>query len=100
MKEFRVDEKGKFYTTHVSKRAVRAVAATPTSIVQGMMHLMLDNRLKDEMNNAERFVAMTDVHVLALDGKTQLYSADALMLNKDQIVWVISQEDQRDVNKT
>ncbi len=91
MKDLRIDEKGKFFTTHVSKRMVKVATATQGNIFRGTMHLMLDNRLKDEMNNGERFLAMTDVQVYALDGTTPIYSAPAVVLNKEQIVWVIPQ---------
>jgi hypothetical protein len=90
--EFRVDEKGKIYTSHVNKRTARVVVATRTNVVHGTMHLLLDNRLKDELNNDERFMALTVAEVFDNTGKSRLYEASAILLNKEQIVWVLPQD--------
>ncbi len=92
MNEFRVDEKGKIYTSHVTKRTTRVIVATRTNVVHGTMHLMLDNRLKDELNNEERFVALTVAQVFDGTGKSRLYETNAILLNKEQIVWVLPQD--------
>ncbi len=92
MNEFRVDEKGKIYTSHVNKRTSRVVVATRTNVVHGTMHLMLDNRLKDELNNDERFMALTVAQVFDNTGKSRLYEASAILLNKEQIIWVLPQD--------
>jgi hypothetical protein len=85
---YRVDEKGKYFTTHVNKHAVSVVARVQDSIVQGTMHLTPENRLKDELNNHETFVAITDAEVWALNGARPLYSTPALIVNKNQIAWI------------
>ena len=100
MNDIRVDEKGKFYTAHISKRTTPVIAATATTILRGAMHLMLDNRLKDELNGAEPFIAITDARVYALDGETLLYNAAVVMINKSQILWIIPQEDHHGTSKS
>jgi hypothetical protein len=91
--DYRVDQKGKFYTARVSKETAPVVIATATSIIQGSMHVMRESRLKDELNNSERFVAITNAEVFDLSDQTRLYSSDVLLLNKDQIIWVMPQEE-------
>lgn len=100
MKDLRVDEKGKFFTSHVSKRSVKVIAGTQANIFRGRMYLMLDNRLKDELNNGERFIAITNVQVYTLDEKTKLYSAPLIALNKEQVVWIMPQESDDDHSAT
>lgn len=83
-----VDEKGKYYTDHVTKRGMSVVAAMRGAVVRGVVHLALDNRLKDEMNNAERFIAITKAQVWDADENRLQYQADVLIVNKEQIVWI------------
>ncbi|MBI3740888.1 MAG: hypothetical protein HY257_03910 [Chloroflexi bacterium] len=92
MAETRVDLKGKIYTEHITKRDVRVIAATTHNIIQGNLHLSLDHRLIDEMNTAERFIAVTDAEVFDLAGKTRLYRAEFLTLNKEHVVWILPKE--------
>ena len=90
--DFRVDAKGKYYTTHVSKQSVAVIARVQDSIVHGTVHLSPDNRLKDELNDNETFLAITDAQVWEVDGARPLYSTQVLMLNKSQIVWIFPRE--------
>lgn len=90
--EFRVDQKGKYYTTHVTKNAVSVIARVQDSIVQGTLHLAPDNRLKDELNGSETFLAVTDAEVWPIEGKRPLYSTEVLIVNKTQIVWIFPRE--------
>lgn len=98
MKDLRIDEKGKFFTEYVTKIAMPVIIATATNIVKGTIHLTPDNRLKDEMNAGEQFVAITHADIYALDGKTQLYALPTLILNKQQIDWVSPQENRFDAS--
>ena len=93
MKDLRFDEKGKFFTTQISKRSVGVTVATAVNIFRGTMHLMPENRLKDELNSGERFIALTETQVYATDGVTRLYTVPVIVLNKEQIVWVFPQGD-------
>ena len=47
-----------------------------------------DERLKDEFNRSEQFVAVTNAQILDAQGQV-LYRCKFLTLNKDQIVWLI-----------
>ncbi len=82
------DEKGKFYTNVIQKVAVPAIVQTTKNLIRGMVHVRQDERLKDELENSEDFIAMTNVEVLDADGKTA-FSGSFLAVQKDQIVWVM-----------
>jgi len=85
----RFDEKGKYYTTHVSKQKVYVRIMAQGLLISGVMYLLPDNRVKDELNNGERFVAITDARVRQPGSDVLLSSSETLILNKDQIVWVV-----------
>jgi hypothetical protein len=90
--EFRVDAKGKYFTTHVSKQSVPVVARVQDSIIQGAVHLAPDNRLKDELNGSESFIAVTDAQVLDANSQRVVYSTPILILNKSRIDWIFPLE--------
>ena len=91
--DYRVDEKGKVFTTRVTKASVAVTARVGDSIIQGMVHLSPDNRLKDEMNHGENFIAITDAQVWTVGGTNPIYSAEVLIVNKPHIDWIFPRED-------
>jgi hypothetical protein len=85
------DEKGKIFTDIVSKVAVQATVQTTTHLLRGHIHVRRDQRIKDELDISENFLAMTDVSVLGPDGQT-LYQAPFLAVRRSHIVWVIPEQ--------
>lgn len=97
--DYRVDEKGKTYTTRMTKQTVRTVAvtiATLTDLIRGVVYLTLDNRIKDELNSGERFIAVTQAEVFDHSGQTPLGHHSVLILNKDQLIWISPQEEKQE----
>jgi len=88
----RVDEKGKYYTDHVTMRSVSIIARVRESIIHGTVYLALDNRLKDELNDGERFIAVTNAQVWDVHEERMLYETDLLIVNKDHVVWLFPHE--------
>lgn len=86
--DYRVDEKGKVFTTHVTKRSIAVVVLLGDTLIEGMVYLTLDNRLKDELNSAEQFIAITDAKVSEVGAARLLRKADVVIVNKAQIVWI------------
>jgi hypothetical protein len=80
------DAKGKFFTDVVSKIAVHVTLQTTSQLLQGNIHVRQGERLKDELDRDEFFLAMTDAVILATDGKV-LFEAPFLAVRKSQIVW-------------
>ena len=85
------DEKGKIFTDIVSKRAVYATVQTTTHLMRGRIHVRRDQRIKDELDLDEKFLALTDVNVLAPDGQI-LFQAPFLAVNRTQIIWVLPEQ--------
>lgn len=90
--DFRVDEKGKYFTQQVNKRSIPVVARVDDSIIHGIVYLTLHNRLKDELNTGEEFIAVTDAKVWAARDDRLLYETPVLIVNKRQIAWIFPRE--------
>ncbi len=85
------DEKGKFFTDVISKIPVDAVVQTSSQLVRGKVHVRQGERLKDELDRDELFLAMTDATVLGPSGEVQ-YNAPFLAVRRSQIIWVMPDE--------
>ena len=82
------DDKGKIFTDIVSKIAVYATIQTTMHMMRGRIHVRRDQRVIDELDVNENFIAITDVTVLGADGQT-LFQAPFLAVRRSHIVWVI-----------
>ena len=85
------DEKGKIFTDIVTKVAVHATIQTTTHLMRGQVHVRRDQRIKDELDINEGFLAVTDVTVLAPDGQI-LFEAPFLAVRRSHIVWVLPEQ--------
>jgi len=88
------DEKGKVFTEVVTKIPVHVTVQTIIHQLLGRIHIRPDQRLKDELDCAEPFIAVTDVSILDADGKV-VHRADFLAVRRDQIVWVAPDEEDK-----
>lgn len=86
------DEKGKLFTQVISKQPVRVVIQTEQTSIRGSIHVRPDSRIKDEVSGTEKFLAVTNAVVCALQGE-KLYETRFLLVNMDHIVWIIPEED-------
>jgi len=82
------DEKGKIFTDIVSKVSIHVTVQTTAHLMRGYMHVRRDQRVKDELDREESFLALTDVSVLGPDGQT-LFQSPFLAVRREHIVWVI-----------
>jgi hypothetical protein len=88
------DEKGKIFTDIVSKVTVPATIQTTMHMIRGNIHVRRDQRIKDELDLNENFLAVTEVSVLGPDGQT-LFQAPFLAIRRSHIVWVIPDQEKR-----
>ncbi|MBI5651915.1 MAG: hypothetical protein HZC40_15985 [Chloroflexi bacterium] len=92
--KIQVDDKGKYFTDRVEKASLPVIANIGGARVRGVVHLALDNRLKDEMNNGERFIAITAAQVWNENQDRLLFESDLLVVNKAQIIWIFPAPDE------
>lgn len=93
------DEKGKIFTDIISKIAIYATVQTTTHMLQGYIHVRKDQRIKDELDLDEDFLALTDVNVLGSNGQS-LFQMPFLAVRRSHIVWVFPEEKTGAENKT
>jgi hypothetical protein len=89
---YEYDEKGKLFTNVVNKRSVAATLQTTTHMIRGFIHIRQDERVKDELDRDELFLAVTDAVVFDGDGEP-LHRAAFLAVRRAQIVWLYPQEE-------
>ena len=82
------DDKGKRFTDIVTKRPVFATLQTSKHLMRGNIHVRHDQRIKDELDLDDKFIAATDVSILGEDGQI-IFQAPFLAINRAHIVWVL-----------
>jgi hypothetical protein len=91
MMSIHFDDKGKFFTDVISKESVPVVIETPTSRIHGFIHIRPGERLKDEINQAEPFFAVTEATVFDMKGK-EIYRSDFMAISREHIVWMLPED--------
>ena len=86
------DDKGKFFSDVITKNPVPVMIQTLTHCIHGNIHVRQDQRLKDELDLQEKYIAITDATIYSLDGQV-LYQSKFLAVRCDQIVWVMPDSD-------
>jgi hypothetical protein len=85
---FDYDDKGKIFTDIVSKIAIYATIQTTIHMLRGRIHVRRDQRIIDELDLSENFIALTDVSILGNDGQI-LFQTPFLAVRRSHIVWVL-----------
>jgi hypothetical protein len=88
------DEKGKFYTDVVKKLPISAVIQTTTHLIRGLIHIRQEERLKNELERDEKFLAVTNATVHGMDDKV-IFSSPFMAIQREQIVWLMPVEEER-----
>lgn len=86
------DDKGKIFTQVISKNPVPVIIRTSQNTIRGTVHVRPNERVIDELNTDNPFIAITDAIILDEQG-IQIYQCIFVSLNKAQIVWIIPDED-------
>ena len=56
----KVDERGKFFTERVHTQSVQVLVRTLQGEVRGHFHILPGQRVKDMLNSADQFIALTE----------------------------------------
>jgi hypothetical protein len=86
------DEKGKFFTPVISKHPVAVIIQTVNHRITGNIYIRPEDRIKDELDRAEDFLAVTDAVVTNSEG-VEIASTKFISVNRGQIVWVLPVEE-------
>ena len=82
------EDKGKIFTPVVSKEPVDVILQTTVHRIIGKFHVRPDERLIDQLNHADAFLALTDATVMDLTGGETLYTLNFMVVQRNQIVWM------------
>ena len=85
------DDKGKRFTDIVTKRPVFATMQTTRHLMRGHIHVRPDQRIKDELDQDDKFIAVTDVSIIGNDGQI-LFQVPFLAVNRAHIIWVLPEQ--------
>ncbi len=86
------EEYGKYFTDVIPKKPVEVLIQTTHQLLRGFIHVRSDYRLKDEIDEPDKSLAVTNVTVYREEGIT-LYRTNFLALDRHQIVWIIPCEE-------
>ncbi len=87
-----LDDKGKIYTNVITKQPVRVIIQTTDQRIIGNVHIRPGERVIDELNRGEPFVAVTSALVMDRTGE-ELYRCNFMAINQDSIAWIIPERD-------
>lgn len=83
------DAEGKIFASHLAKLRLPVTACVGNWLVEGIVHLRGDYRLKDELNDdGETFIAITQARVYDASNGKLVSEPEALIINKNEIVWI------------
>ncbi|MBI9046130.1 MAG: hypothetical protein JEZ06_16680 [Anaerolineaceae bacterium] len=85
------DEKGKIFTNIITKNPIAVHIQTLTHLIKGNVHIRPDERLKDELNQNETFIAVTDAQITDQNGSTQ--KCGFLAVNRSNIIWILQESE-------
>ncbi len=85
---YRIDQKGKVFTVKVTKQTLPVIVRIEDTLIYGNVHLAPESRLKDEMNGAEVFIAITEARVVDAQTDQPRHQADVIVVNKHRIAWI------------
>lgn len=80
------DEKGKIFTNVIQKDPVAAVIQTTENQIKGLIHVRPGERLKDEIDLCEKFLAVTAAVICDSKGNTS--QVEFLLINIQHIIWL------------
>ncbi len=86
------NDKGKFFTDVITKDPTEVILQTRTHRIKGTVFVTRGDRLIDELNGTDQFIAVTDA-VVSTDQGEQLYKCEFLTVNIDHIVWLLPNDE-------
>ena len=84
-----IDEKGKIYTDIVQKQAVWVTIQLTQTRIHGLIYIRSSERIKETLDTAEPFLALTQAEILSADGLQTELKTNFLAVNKSQILWIL-----------
>lgn len=87
------EEKGKIFTQVVTKEPVDVIIQTNSSCIHGRVHVRPEDRLKDELDRCESFLAVTQAKIYDFEGRKLLLESNFVAVHVASINWVLPAKD-------
>lgn len=84
--------KPEFPSHYVTKKPTPVIIQTTDHRLHGDVHVGLGKRLKDELDGGLQFLPVTNVTVYSARDEI-LYRTHFMLINRDQLVWILPDED-------
>jgi hypothetical protein len=91
------DGKGKIFTDIVPKEPITVRVQTTKHYLTGEVHVRVGYRLKDELDLAEPFLAITNAVVYDTGDKV-LFQTKFMAIRRDQVVWITADDEMKKEN--
>jgi hypothetical protein len=85
------DDKGKFFTDVITKEAVAVLIQTPTNQIRGNIYVRPGERIKDQLNEEDMFLAVTEAILYNLAGE-EIYRSAFLLVNREHLIWLLPED--------
>ncbi len=85
--------KGKIYTQVITKSPIKIIMQTTMHQIHGLMHVRVGDRVKDELDTADHFLAVTNAELFDISGTNLMFKTNFLAVNLNQIIWVIPEKE-------
>lgn len=95
---YEYDEKGKIFTDVVRKTPLPALIQTSLHLIRGNIHVRPGERVKDELDRNELFLAVTEATITDVQGNI-LHQTPFIAVRREQIIWVIPLEEEGRANE-
>jgi hypothetical protein len=92
------DDNGKFFTDIIPKIPIPVMIQTVANRIHGNIHVRQGQRLKDELDLQEKFIAITEAVIYLPDGQV-LVQTNFLAVQRDKIIWVMPDSEIEDPSK-
>ncbi|MBI5353533.1 MAG: hypothetical protein HZB50_12905 [Chloroflexi bacterium] len=89
------DEKGKYYTDIIKKLPVSVVIQTSVQLIRGFVHVKQGERLKNELERDENFLAVTDASVIGTNDRV-LFSVPFMAVRRSHIIWIMPTDEKEE----
>ena len=99
--DLRIDDKGKYYTQHVTKDMLPAFVRTASQVIVGNIHTRPDRRLKDELDDDKSgFLPITDARVYNAESEQLLYHSAVMLVAYAHIIVISPLETHENIRDT
>ncbi|GAP15115.1 hypothetical protein LARV_02896 [Longilinea arvoryzae] len=86
------EQRTKIFSNVIFKRPINVVIQTTDHKICGNVHVRPDDRLRDELNMSEPFLAVTDATIFDQNEQV-LYKTKFIAVNVAHIIWLLPQDE-------